>query len=179
MEKLKKKTSCCALRLSLRLSIFTLLLSVGACSLGGPLREDVKANNYKVATLSQPWTPVVEKADADKAWVHSKTGAIVSLRSLCNRYEHISLKNLSQNLQTVMEDLEVIRADTRKVASRDAYDSISRGKLDGVPVESRIIVLRKDHCIFDFVATEHPKLSGASMTAVEALVDSFEFGGGR
>lgn len=171
MEKLKKKTSFCLASM--------LVLALGACALGGPLREDIKATNYTVKSLMQPWAPIQEKADADQAWVHAKTGAIVSLRSLCERYEHISLKNLSKNLQTVLQDVEVVRSVERKVASRDAYDSVSRGTLDGVQVESRIIVVRKDHCIFDFVATEHPVLSSDSMAAVESLVDSFEFGGGR
>ena len=151
---------------------------LGACALGGPVREDKKANDYSISGLKAPWKKISEKADADHAWLNSESGAILALRSLCHRYEHISLRNLAQNLYTVLQDVEVIDTQSRSIASREAFESHVKGRIDGVDVESKIVVLRKNHCIFDFTVTEHKELSSHSTEALEKLVSSFKFSGG-
>lgn len=150
---------------------------MNACSVGGPLREDQKATAYNVPQLPSSWKALEKKADADKAWSNTKTGAVLSLRSLCERYEHVSLKNLSQNLKTIFMNAEVISSNSRSIASRDAHDTTLRGELDGVSVESRMIVVRKNHCIFDFAVIEHPTLSASSIKGIEKLLSGFDYRG--
>jgi len=145
--------------------------------LGGPLREDQKATSYSLETSVPGWRELKDKADADHAWLDEKSGAVMSVRSLCDRYEHVSIRNLSKNLQTVLMDVEIISSKDRTIASREAYDTLVKGQLDGVPVESRMVVVRKNNCIFDFNVTEHPALSPSTKQAMERLLDSFDYKG--
>lgn len=159
-------------------SLFAFLsMTMLACSLSGPLREDSKADSYALASSIEGWQELKQKADADRAWLNPTSGAIMSVRSLCGRYEHVSIRNLSKNLETVLQDVEVLSKKNRSIASREAYDTLLRGKLDGAPVESRMVVVRKNHCIFDFTVTEHPQLSPSSLQALDELLQSFDYRG--
>ncbi len=165
-------------RFTIRWVICILILSAHlSCSISGPLREDHKAKSFQLAFDPIGWAELKEKADADKAWHNPKTGAIMSVRSLCDRYEHVSLRNLSKNLQDVLDDVEVLDTQSRSIASREAYDSLIVGTLDGVKVQSRIVVVRKNHCLFDFVITENPTLSSSSKVGFEKLLGSFDYQG--
>ena len=155
-----------------------LILCVG-CSLSGPLREDAKAEAFNFKEPKVSWKPMNEKADADYALIHNRTGASMALRSLCNRYEHINLNTLNQNVLSLLNNPEVLSQEEITLDDRMALDTRFSGDLDGVPVEMRHVVLKKDHCIFDFTLTQVDKISEEQMKDFSAFIKSFHFNGAR
>jgi hypothetical protein len=151
---------------------------VSACSLSGPLRVDQKATNYKFKTPASPWISLQDKADADEAWMHRATGATMSLRSLCHRYEHIPLKILNQNVLSLVNNAEVISQSEIRLDKRAALDTSFVGELDGVRVATRHVVLKKNHCIFDFTLSQVARIDPAHQQQFETLLQSFQFEGG-
>jgi len=156
-----------------------LCVSVVACSLTGPVREDPKAADFAFrAPSASAWQPLEDKADADNAWVHKKTGATLAVRSLCRRYEHLSLQALSQNLVNTLQDVEIESQDPLAVAGRSALSTRFKGTIDGVTIQNRLVVVRKDHCIFDFTLSQLGSLSSEVQDDFGKFLESFRYEGG-
>jgi len=157
------------------------ILSIGlsACSLTGDVREDPKATGVSFkAPKSSQWQAMADKADADSAWIHKKTGATLALRSLCRRYEHLSLRALSQNLINTLQENEVQTQTEMQVAGRAALSTHFKGQIDGVAIENRLVVMRKDHCIFDFTLSQLAAISPEVSEDFDAFLSSFSYEGG-
>lgn len=156
-----------------------LSVGLGACSLSGPLREDSKAAGYTFrAPNASTWQALKEKADADMAWSQRKNGATLALNSVCNRYEHISVQALSRNLLNIVQEPEVETQDTMTLAGREAATTVFRGKVDGVTIQNRLVVMRKDNCIFDFTLSQLGQITPDVMTDFDAFLSSFKYEGG-
>lgn len=154
------------------------LALLSACSLSGPMREDAIAEGYTVGTLNRNWELLHSKSEADQAWHHPKTGAVIALQSLCHRYEHVPLKILNQNVMSSLLNPVVISQEEIKLDQRSALDTLTQGELDGVLVEIRHVVLRKDHCIFDFTLTQVNQISKSHQEEFSKFVNGFRFSGG-
>jgi hypothetical protein len=153
---------------------------LASCSLTGPVRDDPKATGFAVRSpASSSWQEMKDRADADRAWVHKKTGATLALRSLCRRYEHLSLTVLTQNLMNTLTDPAVQSQDEISVAGRAALSTRFTGQIDGVTTHNRVVVLRKDNCIFDFTLTQLAPIASDVMTDYDAFVASFSYSGGE
>lgn len=162
-----------------RLTSGLALLVLAACSISGPLRDDPKATGVSyTAPSSSRWEALKEKSDADAAWVHKKTGATLAMRSVCRRYEHISLPALSQNLINTLQDAEIVSQEPTTLAGRSALITTFHGHVDGVAIQNRLVVMRKDECIFDFNLSELKTLSSDVLTDFDEFLKSFAYTGG-
>jgi hypothetical protein len=56
---------------------------------------------------------------------------------------------------------------------REALRSRHTAKLDGVPVELELVVLKKDGCVFDFTYVAPPGQAEARMADFDALLAGF------
>ncbi|MEO5667332.1 MAG: hypothetical protein ABIR96_04665 [Bdellovibrionota bacterium] len=153
---------------------------MSGCSLTGPVRDDPKATGFTFkAPDSSRWDVLKERADADDAWVHKKTGATLALRSLCGRYEHLSIQALSDNLMNIVGDAEIQTRDPMTLAGRAALSTIFEGNIDGVEIQNRLVVVRKDNCIFDFTLSQLAKISPDVMKDFDAFLPTFSYSGGE
>jgi len=142
------------------------------------LREDAKAKNYTVKAPLGKWNALDDKADADQAWTNPSSGATLALRSLCFRYEHIPLKSLNQNVLSIVNNAQITSQEETRIDSRSALDTVFVGDLDGVQVETRHVVLKKDHCIFDFTLSQIDAITPQHQKEFSKFVNSFHFEGG-
>jgi hypothetical protein len=62
--------------------------------------------------------------------------------------------------------------NVRKVKCKHAT-----GEIDGIAIESRFMVLRKDHCLFDFSLIGKPQILGDELANFESLLGGFHFEG--
>lgn len=139
------------LKIKLLTTTLGLVLVSSSCSVSGPLREDVKASGYKLGTLSSDWQPLKSSTSgADAVFMNSKTKALISVNSVCDRYPDSSLESLSEDLLSPIKSAQVTEQKELMVSSRQALFTAVQGNLDGVPVVANLVVLRKNRCLFDF-----------------------------
>ena len=151
---------------------------IGACSLTGPVRDDPKAAGVNFETPNAArWENLKDRADADHAWVNQKSGATLAVRSVCGRYEHLSLRALSQNLINIVQDPETQSEQDLTLAGRAALSTTFKGNVDGVEIQSRLVVVRKDTCIFDFTLSELPVITPDVMKDFDTFLTSFRYEG--
>lgn len=158
----------------------TFLWGLVGCSLTGPVRDDPKAAETTfTAPSSARWIVLKDKDDADNAWVHKKTGSTLAVRSVCRRYEHLSLQVLSQNLINTLQEPEIQSQDSMTVAGRAALASTFVGTIDGVGIQNKLVVMRKDHCIFDFTLSQLSSIAPEVLQDFDAFMSTFRYEGGQ
>jgi len=161
-------------RLNNRFYVVSAFLLLASCSVTGPLREDRKADGYQLGNLSSKWRVVALNSGADKVYLNTQSKALLSVNSLCGRYEDSSLEALTKELLTPMKQHIVLSQSDLTISGRRALHTVTKGNLDGVPVESEIVVIRKNRCLFDFNIYAK-KIAVAERSEFLNFVKSFEF----
>lgn len=155
---------------------------LGACSLGGPLRKDERATAYTVGSLPSSWKAQTSEdgaPQADRSYVNTQHGSVIALSSVCKRYDRVPLEQLKRDLVNPLENHEVVSEERRPLDDREALFTRAKGTLDGVPVESSLVVLRKNDCIFDFSLFARGKISKEDERDFMSFVNGFHFEGGN
>lgn len=152
-----------------------LLFLLGACSLSGPVRTESKAAHYHAAPLPKSWQRK-NYDETDLSFENTRSGATLSLNSLCNRYEQESLHSLTNELLGTMKEREILFEEERPLDGRAGLFTRVRGQVDGVPVESLFVVYRKDDCIFDFTLDASHDLSVQDSQDFMDFVRAFHYG---
>jgi hypothetical protein len=141
-----------------------------ACSLSGPLREDVKASGFRFEKIPNSWIPVkAEAASADLLFREKVGDAMIATNSLCYRYETTSLERLAHQFESGLKDTVTLTEDEKSIDGRTALRVHMKGTYDGVLSEVLVVVLRKNNCIFDM------SLVGVSPLSPKVIADFDEW----
>lgn len=155
---------------------------LASCALLFPDRTAPKSASYNVSRLEEPWekVPVSENnvetdaLRADLAYENKKTGAIISLNSICRKYNHYSLQELTNNLVRDIDKKSVLKQEERDMDGGNALDTIFEGMVDGVKVNIRTVVLIKSECTYDFLHVVVPKKSQGLDPEFDRFLASFK-----
>jgi len=129
---------------------------------------------YRIGDPGQSWIAERPEEYGDIVFRDPATGAHMSVNSTCNRYEDSPLRRLAENLLYGITEQLRLREKLVPLAGREAFELELKGKLDGVPIQLYVAVLKKDQCIFDFSCTSRPEAFEAMRPACEQLVRGFE-----
>jgi hypothetical protein len=127
---------------------------------------------YRVALPDATQWKAVSFADNDLAWVDHKTGQILAINSTCENYGDPSLEVLTQHLMMGFTDKTMNERKTFMMDNRDALQSSYSAKLDGVPIEVTVTVMKKDGCVHDFTLISPPG-QGGQRAELDHALDGF------
>jgi len=161
---------------------FVLLLPyLAGCSITPTREYDSAEEGITFGTLPSHWhvsrDQELKKLGTNFAAQNEKSNSYLAVNSLCNRYPNTKLRGLMRQLTQSFEGKTSEQDDTGVVDGREALFSKVRGKLDGVPVESLLVVFRKNDCIFDFMVHSPERLPAEDEEAFRAFVSAFHFNG--
>ncbi len=172
-----------ALRTLILLALFAVLPACGAArggSFGDGTYRDSEAT-YAVGELGSGWERISVDDQNDLAFRHEGHGAIVQVNASCDPALDIPLEALTNHLLIGFTEREDVEPQERvPMDEREALRTHLRAKLDGVPRELLLHVLKKDGCVYDFALVAPPGggFDGAR-PAYEAMLRGFHAGGGR
>ena len=157
------------------LALVLLLAPLVGCHRGVRFEEQVFSKpgvRYHVGALPPGWERVKLSQD-DLAWYTGRTGHALSVNATCGEYEDAPLDVLTRHL--VMGFTERLEVEQHKVVldEREALRTRYRAKLDGVPVELLLLVLKKNQCIYDFTYVAPLGRYEERLADFEALVRGF------
>ncbi len=148
-----------------------LLLLAAACS-GARARPD---EGYRVGAMPAPWRQL-KVEDNDLAYFIDATGHTLALNATCEAHEDPPLEVLTRHLLMGFTEQQLRAQERLPVDGREALRSRYGAKLDGVPVELELLVLKKDGCVYDFSYIAPPALFERHAADFERLVASFHTG---
>ncbi len=132
-------------------------LFVGSTTLGcattGTLQSGVyrgDETSYRIGGVSSDWTPVTVDHQNDLAWHNEEKGALMHVDSTCDPAHDIPLTALRSHLLIGFTEREVVAEDVVTMDGREALRTHLHAKLDGVPRDILLQILKKDDCVYDF-----------------------------
>ncbi|WP_255207963.1 MULTISPECIES: hypothetical protein [unclassified Myxococcus] len=131
------------------------------------------AVRYRIGELPAYWRQV-RLEDNDLAFAEVGTGRALSVNATCKGHDDPSLQVLTRHLLAGFTDRREVSEQRIPMDGREALRSRYLAKLDGVPVQLELVVLKKDNCVFDFTYVAPPGLADERMADFDALLAGFE-----
>ncbi len=154
------------------------LLMTAACATGLQGSYFIKGDMKYRVVVPDPaeWKPV-SFAENDLAWIDRKTGQILAINSTCENYGDPSLEVLTQHLMAGFTERTMNERKTFLMDGRDALQTSYSAKLDGVPIDVTVSVMKKDGCVHDFMLVSRPG-QGGQRAELDRALDGFTTGSG-
>ena len=170
-------------RLRAPLAIVVLGTVLAGCGGGGTLSgteyTDAEAQ-YRIGELGGGWTRLDVEEQNDLAWSNGDLAAVIQVNASCDPDLDIPLSSLRNHLLIGFTDREVQDEQLVPLDSREALRTHLVAKLDGVPREMVLTVLKKNGCVYDFALVAPPGAEFQRARAdYERLVGGFHAGAGR
>jgi hypothetical protein len=139
------------------------------CATTGTLQGSVyqgDQTSYRIGPVGPKWTRVTVNQQNDLAWHNEAEGGVMHADSDCDPGLDIPLTALRSHLMIGFSEREVIEEEVIPMDGREALRTHFTAKLDGVPRDILLQILKKDDCVYDFGLITPP-----GPTFDEALVD--------
>jgi hypothetical protein len=123
------------------------------CATTGAIQDGVyhgEQASYRIGPVSSDWTSVTVNKQNDLAWHNETKGAVMHLDSDCDSGLDIPLTALRSHLMIGFTEREVIIEEVVPMDGREALRTHFTAKLDGVPRDILLQILKKDNCVYDF-----------------------------
>ena len=152
------------------------VLAVGCGSSGqlhGSHYRDQEAQ-YQVGPRGSDWRALRVEEHNDLAWVSRRDGAVVQINSTCDPTSDVPLVSLTNHLLMGFTARDVREQELVSLDGREALRTHVVARLDGVPRELLLYVLKKDDCVYDMalIAPEGAPFASAQ-TEFEAFAHGF------
>ena len=124
-----------------------------ACATTGTLqgnRYRGEQTSYRIGAVGSDWTLVTVDKQNDLAWHSVSKSAVMHVDSDCDPALDIPLTALRGHLMIGFTEREVVEEETVPMDGREALRTHLRAKLDGVPRDILLQILKKDDCVYDF-----------------------------
>lgn len=129
--------------------------------------------SFRIGDVPPDWHPL-EVEHATLAYRDDAHHASILVDARCNQKDDdVPLLALTDHLVAGTTGREYAAQDTIPFDGREALHSRLVAKLDGVPREYDIFVLKKDSCVYDFVYVAEPNQAPEGAAAFERFVGTF------
>ena len=115
-----------------------------------------KETRYRIGKLSSSWKRLNVEEQNDLAWYNKSVNSVIQVNSSCDRALDIPLVALTNHLLIGFTNREYKEQVTVQMAEREALRTLVNAKLDGVPKEMIMQILKKDGCVYDFALIASP-----------------------
>ena len=131
---------------------FAATLVVGCAHSGvfvGGRFEDAHVS-YQVGAPGKSWVQV-HQPKANVAWYSADFDAVLLANSSCEGVGDSSLESFTNDLLIGTTEREIISQNRDMLAGREILETLSVAKVDGVARQMKILVLKKDGCVYELV----------------------------
>lgn len=101
-------------------------------------------------------------------------GATIAVNGRCGKdAEDVPLPSLTQHLFLMFTEREISQEELVPFDGREALHTVMKAKLDGVPKQFDVWVLKKDGCVYDLYFIAPPERFEAAVPAFRTFVSGF------
>lgn len=158
-----------------RISLAILPTFLVACTHQGGLTGGFytkRGVQYYVGDVPAGWE-LKEFKGNDIAYVAKDSQHLIAINATCEDYEDAPIKVLTQHLLMGFTDRKLIEEELRTLQGREALYSHYLAKMDGVPRELMLVVLKKDGCVYDFIYISPPGRFEERLATFEEILKRF------
>ena len=140
-----------------------------AFSGGFLIKGDVR---YYVGDIPSGWRLKSFKNN-DIAYVSEDSTHIITVNATCEGYEDAPVEVLARHLVIGFSERKLLHQEQRMLDGREALVSQYLLKMDGVPVELMLVVMKKDKCVYDFWYISPPGRFEEKLGTFEEILKRF------
>jgi hypothetical protein len=133
--------------------------ALGAAGCGAGLTGDTFHGNgfaFHIGALPEGWQRI-EVTQAALAFRDARDGGTIELNGRCGvDGEDVPLAALTQHLFLHFTERQILEQTVVPFDRREAMRTVLTAKLDGVPMQFDVWVLKKDGCVYDFAYMASP-----------------------
>ena len=133
---------------SFNIFVIFFLITSSCVSVNLPTGNQSAYEKIIITPPSAPYTEIKIGA-ADRSWQNPKNGNTISYVSSCNMSAEPNLEVLSKMALDGVENLRIVQKNYITFNGREALNTILVGRVDGVPVQADLTVLKKNNCVFN------------------------------
>lgn len=111
---------------------------------------NVKSDAYDLPALPESWTKT-DPGTADVAFRYAGDRSTISLNSVCNQYQDLSLVELTKSLMLGLDDTKLINQEKLMINGLPGLSTTTSGKMGAVGITVSLTVLRSTNCVYDFM----------------------------
>jgi hypothetical protein len=154
------------------LSGSTLLAGCGGTSFDGRVFRNDELS-FRVLRVPSSWH-AIEAPGSLLAFRDDRTPASVSVSGRCGKDgDDVPLESLTHHLFLNFTERKVVGQERLTLDGREALKSELVAKLDGVPKQFMVYVLKKNGCVYDFAYVAPAGAAAEGQTDFVAFVESF------
>ena len=134
-------------------------LSTIGCATTGTLKNGLyrgEETSYRIGPVGPGWSRVTVDRQNDLAWHNEAKGAVMHVDSTCDPAFDIPLSALRNHLLIGFTERETVEEEIVPMDGREALRTHLTAKLDGVPRDIMLQILKKDGCVYDFALITPP-----------------------
>jgi hypothetical protein len=151
--------------------VFVLATSCGAAFDGTTYRAEGVA--FRVPERPASWQPIMAEG-AGLAFRDAEGNATIAVNGRCGKdAEDVPLPSLTQHLFLMFTEREISQEEIVPFDGREALHTVMKAKLDGVPKQFDVWVLKKDGCVYDLYFIAPPDRFDAAVPAFRKFVSGF------
>lgn len=126
--------------------VYFFFLILGGCvSVQLPGGKVTPAKDVEFQPPTAPFKEI-KTANSDKTWLSGKTGNTISFLSECGGNSDPSLEQIESDSLSAMSHTQNLKTEELSYNGRAARQTVSKGTLDGVSVQMRLLVFKKNGC---------------------------------
>ena len=148
------------------------VLGLAGCRTGlsnGVIDKD--DTRYFVGGVPAGWAP--QRFSDNDVFFGKQDGHSIAVNATCRDYGDASLEVLTRHLVEGFTGVETLARKTAPLDGRDALFTHYRARLDGVPIEMQLVVMKKDGCVYDFTYLSPPGRFEDDRAVFDALLARF------
>jgi hypothetical protein len=134
------------------------LVAVG-CATTGTLENGVYKGpqaTYEIGPIGPGWKRLSVSDQNDLAWHNADKEAVMHVDAKCDPSLDIPLTALRAHLMIGFTEREILSEETVPMDGREALRTHFTARLDGVPREILMQILKKNYCVYDFALITPP-----------------------
>jgi hypothetical protein len=158
------------------ISAGALACTVACCTTTNEVKDGRYTNDtvsYRVGEPGEGWRPLAME-QTNLAWHSDSLQASLLVNSHCEGVGDSPLEALTNDLMMGTTEREILTQEKRDWSKREALETTARVKLDGVPRELQMFVLKKDGCVYDIVLDASPGGFERAKAAYVRVRDKFD-----
>jgi hypothetical protein len=160
----------------------TALLATGLLTLGllagcvpaAERKARAMEGRYALGDAGEGWAKV-DAGSADLAWYNDGLGATIYADSNCGkRYKEARPEDLATELEGGLRNREAVSDTPVTMDDRHGVQRVTRGEMDGVPVQIAFTVVNRSWCTYDLTYIAAPAQFDAGWDAYARVVSGFD-----
>jgi hypothetical protein len=132
-----------------------------------------EAVNFRAGRIPPTW----RRLDADNALLTFRDSArdlVISVNGRCGKDgDDVPLQALTQHLFMYFTDRQITTQGKISLDGREALRTELAAKLDGVPRQFIVYVLKKNSCVYDFIFIAQPSVDAGAKAEFDQFVAGF------